>query len=60
MKKLIVIAAVLAVLPFVHGCTTGTASIVKALGQDTNSVVVDVTTVFGTAHITRNMPYPNK
>lgn len=56
MKKIIVIAAIIAVLPFLHGCTTGAASVIQALGQDTNAVTVDVVTTFGSVHVTRNMP----
>ncbi len=61
MKKLKYSILLLPLVCFIplSGCISPTAAI-QALGADTNSVVVDVTTVWGTVHVTRNMPYPGK
>ena len=60
MKKILLIAAIALTLPFLPGCATGTASVIKALGQDTNSVTVDVVGWGVSAHVTRNMPAQTK
>ncbi len=58
--KIKLILSAIAILTLLNGCTSvgnATANVVKALGADTNSVVIDVTGWGGTVHITRNMPY---
>lgn len=53
MKNLLLIA-----LLALTGCsTTNISEMVKALGQDTNTVSIDVSTPWGTVHATRNIPY---
>jgi outer membrane lipoprotein SlyB len=49
------IAVALSILSLT-GCVH-TADIVKALAQDTNSIRLNVTTIYGTITLERNLPY---
>jgi len=54
MKRLLILAAAVALT----GCTgAGTSRIIAALGKDTNSVRVVVTTIYGNITVERNLPY---